>query len=166
MRPCWFVMLWPNPTSPGLETSLWTRASSVYYKALLLMGLVHSSESPGWAKPLAQIEVSEQWRRRSSRRWISLAAEWTEYFHLVTLWENRRKRKHNAAFRVDSMVCWTTDETLTLFFNLYSFWRNSFCSFYFRSPPALQLAASPDFPWTGHLFPNVGQQLSWWTAEK
>lgn len=75
-------------TFPGLKTSSWTLSSSVYSKRLLLMGSVHSSASLGRTKPLAQIEVSERWSQRSSRRWLSLAADWTKLFHLVTVHVN------------------------------------------------------------------------------
>lgn len=97
-------------TSPGLKTSLWTRASSVYNKVLLLMGLVHSSESPGRVKPLARTEESEWRSQPSSRRWISLAAEWTKWFHLVTLHGNGERRKHNDTFRISHLVYCTAAE--------------------------------------------------------
>lgn len=95
------------------------------------MGLVRGSESPGQAKPLAQIVVSEERSQRSqqsSRRWISLAAEWTKWFHLVTLHVNVERRKHNDTFRTSRLVHCSTAENLTWFLTYFHTTRSFHCS--------------------------------------
>lgn len=65
----------PRCTLPGLKPSSWTSARCLYSKRPLLMGSVHSSESTGWTKPVAQIEQSQQCSWQSSVQELSLAVE-------------------------------------------------------------------------------------------
>lgn len=107
---------------PGLKIPSWTSAFSVYSKALLVMGSVRDSEyESGWTKLLAQVEVSERWSQRSSRQWLSPAADWRKLFHLVTVPANRGKDANTMTHsEPDAFVYCITAEWLYSVLNLHS----------------------------------------------